>query len=507
MHTAVIYTRVSSREQAEGFSIDAQVKACTKKAHEQNLSIKKIFKDEGFSGTNMKRPALQEMLEYCKKHKINYVIIHKLDRLARSIQNHASIRTVLKSFNTDLISCTEKLGDKPHEMLLENIMASLAQYYTDNLKTEIHKGIRERFEQGYHLGCPPFGYKASKKHKTMQIHPENAKKVRRIYDLYLTSKFSFNNLSEYIYKNYGIKTKSGKKFSKSKIQRILKDPAYIGKIKYKKTGEIRDGKHKPIISVVQFQKVQKIMKSRGNVKNQTKGRYSYLFKGFVACPLCGRKLSAAYSTSKSGKRYLYYFCRDKSHKSYNIPTKEMEKAFRKQFKNLQLTNHALDVIDIFITERLEKAEKLQQKQFRQRQRKIDSLLEEKEKLYQEYRTGITDQYTYQQVNSKLTEKIEDLEIKLKEKTLNFVEIKEGLHKLGDFGTDFINYWDVADFERKTQILSATFLNTPQYQEGQLLNTAICPLYQSIQTENLSNVSSGGPGGTRTLNPADVNRVL
>jgi DNA invertase Pin-like site-specific DNA recombinase len=231
MHTAVIYTRVSSLEQAEGFSIDAQVKACTKKAKEKNLTIKKIFKDQGFSGTNMKRPVLQEMLEYCKKQKINYVIIHKLDRLARSIENHASIRTVLKSFNTDLISCTEKLGDKPHEMLLENIMASLAQYYTDNLKTEIHKGIRERFEQG-HLGCPPFGYKASKKLRTMQIHPEDAQTVIKMYDLYLTGEYSFKNISDYIFEKFNIKTSSGKKFSKSKIQRILKDPVYIGKIKY-----------------------------------------------------------------------------------------------------------------------------------------------------------------------------------------------------------------------------------------------------------------------------------
>ncbi|MBD3329702.1 hypothetical protein GF357_04380 [Candidatus Dojkabacteria bacterium] len=491
MTTAVIYTRVSSREQAEGFSIDAQIKACTRKATEQNLSIKNIFRDEGFSGTNMKRPALQEMLEYCKKHKINYVIIHKLDRLARSIQNHASIRTVLKSFNTDLISCTEKFGDKPHEMLLENIMASLAQYYTDNLKTEIHKGIRERFEQGYHLGYPPFGYKPSKQLKTMQVHTKNAQIVQKIYELYSTGKFSFKSLSDYIYKKYDIKTNSGKKFSKSKIQRILKDPVYIGKIKYKKTGEIRDGKHKAIIPVAQFEKVQEIMKSRGNVKNQTKGQYSYLFKGFVACPLCGRKLSAAYSTGKSGKRYLYYFCRDKSHKDYNIPAKEIEKAFRKQFEKLRLTETTLEIIDRFIVEKLEKAEKLQKRKFEQRQRKIDSLLEKKEELYKEYRTGITDKYTYQRVNSKLTESIEKLEVKLKEKNLNFTEIKEGLNKLVEFGTNFTNYWDTSPFERKTQILSATFLNTPQYADGKLLNTEICPLYQSIRSKNLRAVLSGG----------------
>lgn len=493
--TAVIYTRVSSREQAEGFSIDAQVKACTKKATEQNLTIKKIFRDEGFSGTNIKRPALQEMLEYCKKHKINYVIIHKLDRLARSIQNHASIRTVLKSFNTDLISCTEKLGDKPHEMLLENIMASLAQYYTDNLKTEIHKGIRERFEQGYHLGYPPFGYIPSKKHKAMQIQSENAQIVRKVYELYNTGKFSFNSLSEYLYNEYGIREKTGKRFTKSKLQRILKDPVYIGMIKYHKTGELTKGKHKPIITALEFEQAQEIMKSRGNVKNQIKGRYSYLFKGFVACPLCNRKLSAGYSTSKNGNRYLYYFCRDKSHKAYNIPALEIENAFRNQFKELKLTDNMLILIDDFVANQLGTAEKEQSSLFTQRQRRINSLLKEKEDLHAEYRSGITDLYTYQQVNKKLTTQIQNLEVKLEEKKLNFPEIKEELEKLGDFGANFIDNWDIAPFERKTQILSATFLNTPQYADRKLLNTQICPLYQSIRSKNLRTVPSGGPGGT------------
>ncbi len=127
MKTSVIYARVSSREQAEGFSIDAQIKECKKKAVEENYSVLEVFKDEGCTGTNRNRPALNELLTYCKDNEINVVIIHKIDRFARSIVDHSALRAMLLQFGTNLVSCSEQLGTSPHEVFIENIMASMAQ--------------------------------------------------------------------------------------------------------------------------------------------------------------------------------------------------------------------------------------------------------------------------------------------------------------------------------------------------------------------------------------------
>ena len=127
MKTAVIYARVSSREQAEGFSIDAQIKACKLKASQENYKVLEVFKDEGFTGTSRDRPALNSLIGYCKDNSVHAVVIHKLDRFARSIADHSAIRAMLMKHGTNLISCTEQLGTAPHEIFLEHIMASMPQ--------------------------------------------------------------------------------------------------------------------------------------------------------------------------------------------------------------------------------------------------------------------------------------------------------------------------------------------------------------------------------------------
>ena len=144
---AVIYLRVSTTEQAhgadsaEGYSIPAQREACTRKAADLDAAVVAEFADRGESAKTTARPALQAMLALLAEHKdIDYVIVHKVDRLARNRADDVQIQLAIERAGARLISVSESVDDTPSGRLVRNIMADLAEFYSANLASEILKG-------------------------------------------------------------------------------------------------------------------------------------------------------------------------------------------------------------------------------------------------------------------------------------------------------------------------------------------------------------------------------
>jgi site-specific DNA recombinase len=490
MKTAVIYARVSSREQAEGFSIDAQIKACKLKASQENFKVLEVFKDEGFTGTSRDRPALNSLIRYCKDNSVHSVVIHKLDRFARSIVDHSAIRAMLMKYGTNLISCTEQLGTAPHEIFLENIMASMAQYYSDNLKTEVRKGIVERFESGYHMSVPPYGYEVRTGSKIMQIIPEEAKVVRKIFSLYVTGKYSFQSISEKLYNDLNFKTRQGKKFSKGRIQDILSNVAYMGQIEYKKIGKKNQGLHEPIIKPNIFLLAQDVMESRGNIRKAEKGKLDFLYKGFVACPECGKALYASYSTGGSGKKHLYYSCRNKKHGAVNIKAKDIQKAFDKALESLQISDEVMEIVRKFVGRRLEEQELHAGKKVEECEKKVKSIEKEKLDTYKDHKKGLLDEDALRVVLSDLEDKKTLAQVELNEETIDYNDLLTQLRMLAKFGSRIDRYWEIATFDQRRDILGSMFTNVPTYENYELTNIEISPLYQAMRDISKNHVLYG-----------------
>ena len=163
---AVSYLRVSTREQAnrggreEGFSIPAQRDANKKKARSLGAEVVKEFVERGVSGTSTNRPALQEMLKYLEEEaeQIDYVIVHKVDRLARSRRDDAILNARFEELGIRLISTSENIDQTPGGMLLHGIMSSIAEFYSRNLANEVIKGMKQKVEQGGTPTIAPIGY-------------------------------------------------------------------------------------------------------------------------------------------------------------------------------------------------------------------------------------------------------------------------------------------------------------------------------------------------------------
>ncbi|KAB1661925.1 recombinase family protein [Pseudoclavibacter sp. CFCC 13796] len=161
---AISYARVSTIRQAtkggelDGFSIPAQLQANHKQAHALGAFVAAQFVDRGRSGRSADRPGLQRMLTYLREHPVDYVIVHKLDRLARSRADDIAITRAIHDTGARLVSSTEDIGTTPNGALLHGIMASIAEFYSRNLAQEVMKGMRQKVIQGGTPSRAPIGY-------------------------------------------------------------------------------------------------------------------------------------------------------------------------------------------------------------------------------------------------------------------------------------------------------------------------------------------------------------
>ena len=197
---AVSYIRVSTREQAErggaeeGFSIPAQRDANKRKAASMGALVVKEFVDRGESARSANRPELQKMLAYLRRTPdVDYVIVHKLDRLARNRADDVEINRVFEEAGVRLISTSENIDQTPGGILLHGIMSSIAEFYSRNLANEVIKGMSEKARNGGTVGKAPLGYlnvrgrdEHGRETRTVELDPERAPLIQLAFSQYAT---------------------------------------------------------------------------------------------------------------------------------------------------------------------------------------------------------------------------------------------------------------------------------------------------------------------------------
>ena len=275
---AVSYIRVSTREQAqrggseEGFSLPAQREANKRKAQSMGALVVKEFADRGESARSANRPELQKMLAYLKEDGgIDYVIVHKLDRLARNRADDVEINRAFEQAGVRLVSTSENIDQTPGGMLLHGIMSSIAEFYSRNLANEVIKGMGEKARNGGTLGKAPLGYvnvRARDEHgreiRTIALDEERAPLVRLAFTEYAAGNWTVRGLAEHL-NNRGLTIpptarKPANPVSVRLLQTLLRNPYYKGVISFQ--GVEYAGAHEPLVDTVTWQTVQDILTAR-----------------------------------------------------------------------------------------------------------------------------------------------------------------------------------------------------------------------------------------------------
>jgi len=301
-----IYIRVSTDNQVEVEfnSCEAQeLKIRSFIKSQENMEVFKVYSDPGFTGANIDRPALNEMLNDIKQNKINLVISYKIDRLTRSPKDFYQLIELLEKHNVDFISVTERFDTStPSGRLLRNIMLTFTQFERELASERTKDKMYQRAQKGmWNGGIVPFGYK--KENKKLIVNKKEAEIVKNIYDNYIESR-SITKIYDEI-KSIGVKYRTGVPFSKSNIHYILRNIVYTGKVKY--GGNVYQGIHHSIISEDIFKLAQEIHKKK---KRITKLYKNYALAGLVKCKECGSYMTPCYTNKmREGKRKRYYYYR------------------------------------------------------------------------------------------------------------------------------------------------------------------------------------------------------
>lgn len=247
--TAVLYARVSSREQREeGYSIEAQVKLLRAAAQKDGLEIVRDF-IEIESAKTAGRKQFSEIVTFFKHNRsCRVLLVEKTDRLYRNQ------RDALTPQDLDLQIEFVKEGDtlskdsKSQVKFMHDIRLAMARNYSENLREEVKKGMAEKASQGTYPGRAPFGYRNNKAARAIEIHPEKGTIAQHVFELYATGRYSLLSLAKELLHTHGTC------ISKANLHQILTNPFYIGRFEW--SGHTYQGTHPHLIGAELFAQVQ-----------------------------------------------------------------------------------------------------------------------------------------------------------------------------------------------------------------------------------------------------------
>jgi len=322
LKTVCGYIRVSTHMQEE-LSPDAQLRLLKEYAANNHMIISRIYQDLGLSGTKAeKRPGFQEMIADCKskEHPYSAILVWKFSRFARNQEESIVYKSLLKKENVDVVSVSEPLPDGFIGALVERIFEWMDEYYSIRLSGEVKRGMTQKAIKGGYQGRMPLGY--TKKHsETPAINQEEAMIVKRIFHEYIENNGNPSDIAITLNRE-GIRGKQGAIFDAKKINYMITNPFYIGKIRWNywnnatkrfNTGDdviVADGKHEPIISTEIWDQAQAIYyknKEKYKLRGQRRGTagMKHWLSGTMRCGRCGGPMT--YGINTNSKTPLPFF--------------------------------------------------------------------------------------------------------------------------------------------------------------------------------------------------------
>ena len=510
---AVSYIRVSTREQAqrggseEGFSLPAQREANKRKAQSMGALVVKEFADRGESARSANRPELQKMLAYLKEDGgIDYVIVHKLDRLARNRADDVEINRAFEDAGVRLVSTSENIDQTPGGMLLHGIMSSIAEFYSRNLANEVIKGMGEKARNGGTLGKAPLGYvnvrardENGREVRTVALDEERAPLVRLAFTEYATGNWTARQLAEHL-NNRGLTIpptarKPANPVSVRLLQTLLRNPYYKGVISFQ--GVEYAGAHEPLVDAATWQTVQDILTAHANGERQR--MHNHHLKSTIVCGLCGARLLVQHATSRTSSTYHYFVCA-RRHRVHDCTFKavlidEVEARVAELYQQIRLSSDDRREIERYLRMEFAHIQANRQQDIQRLTTRQQQLEDQRHKLLEAHYDGAIPLDLLKKEQDQLTSSILAIQRELDGYTADAALVKQHLTQALDLLEDCHRLYLAAP-DRLKKLLNQVFF------ERILVNPAVdedgCPIIPppALQT-SLKAGRRGGAGRTET----------
>jgi site-specific DNA recombinase len=304
-HKAVVYARVSSKEQEkEGFSIPAQLKLLEEYAGRYGFLVAQEYVDVE-TAKQTGRAAFGEMIGYLKAHpSIRVLLVEKTDRLYRNLKDWVTVDDLEVEIHFVKEGVLLSRGSRSSEKFMHGIKVLVAKNYIDNLSEEARKGMQEKAEQGIWPTVAPLGYRnvaGTDGKKIIEPDPGSAPIISRLFEWYATGTLSVKEAAQKAKAAGLVYRKSGAPVPLSTVHATLRNRLYMGEFLW--NGRLYVGKHQPLVSRDLWERVQSVLDGR-HAKKHRRLKHNFAFSGLIACGHCGCSIVGEIKK----QRYVYYHC-------------------------------------------------------------------------------------------------------------------------------------------------------------------------------------------------------
>ena len=496
---AVSYLRVSTRGQAErgggadeGFSIPAQREANKRKALSMGAIVGKEFVDRGASAKSADRPELQKMLEYVKENadRVDYVIVHKVDRLARNRGVDIDIMRVLREYGVQLVSASESIDDTPAGMLLHGIMSSIAEFYSQNLATEVKKGMTEKAQRGGTISRAPLGYKnihrvdeKGREERTVIIDEERAPLIKLAFEEYATGNWTVEDLAEHL-AACGLTTRATPHVPSAPIDRkalykVLANRYYTGVLSFK--GVEYPGIHPALVSNETWQQVQDVLAS--HVNGERTREHPHFLKGSLYCRNCGSRMIINYTKSRSGVRYPYFVCIGRHNKVTDCKQKavlisEVERQVEQIYDRYSVPPAVREYLENFLQGSIKTERQKYETELGGLRREKDKLERQRKKLLEAHYNDAIPLDLMKSEQQKIAKQLAAIDSEIKAHECAFESLSERLSEALELMEDCGRTYRMASDHIKRMMNQAIFSNLWVEKDGRI-TAEFAPIFQML----------------------------
>ncbi len=420
---AIILARVSTREQQDGYSIDAQLHRLKTYCEHKKLNVVKTFQIIE-SSTNGDRKEFMKMIAYVRQSKTPIALIaDKVDRVQRSFREYPLLDTLIQEGKLELHFNTENYiisrDSTSQGKLMWHFGIVMAQSYIDSLRDNGKRSYDQKTRLGEWSHMAPIGYinvRASTKRGTLAIDEDRAPLIRKLFETYSTGEFTLSQLQQKARK-WGLKNGRGLQdyLPRSQIHAILRNPFYYGMMRVK--GQLHPHVHLPIITKELFDQCQAIMDGRNGKQFKWAGK-EFIFRGLLTCATSGLTVTADQKTRhyKDGhtNTWTYLRCRQPDHpeKAMYVREEEILKQAEAALDRLHIPQEIMQDITGYLKLTAKSERSFVHRQIGELQREHTILQKRLDVLFDKMLDGTVDQQDFVDKRAKLRQSQIDIEEKI-----------------------------------------------------------------------------------------------
>ena len=309
MQRAVIYRRVSTKEQVANQSLGIQLTKCREHCARSGWKVDRVFTEEGESAKTTDRPEFTRLLEYCREERgrMQYLVVYNLSRFSRNSSDHFAIRTYLRTLGVTLRSVQELFDDSASGEFMETVMAGFAQLDNRVRGERSLAGMKAAAEKGRFVWHAPVGYLNSNE-PSLVIDPEKGSLVRTAFELFASGRYTKSQVLKRV-RALGLTSRQGKELSPQSFTGLLRNKTYCGVMVSRKWDAELPGDWEPLVSDNTFLAAQAVLAGRRTSTSQRQRDHAdFPLRRFIRCAPCGKPITGSWSRGRN-KRYSYYHCR------------------------------------------------------------------------------------------------------------------------------------------------------------------------------------------------------